>query len=63
MGKTLRTKILAKFGQYFETLILAKCGLAKCGHENDLAKFGFFRPNAVLAKCGFGQMRFGQMRA
>ena len=40
-----------KFGQNTKTLKLAKCGLAKCGHENDLAKFGFF--------C---QMRFGQMR-
>ena len=39
LAKTLRTPILAK------------CGLAKCGHEND------------LAKCGFVQMRFGQMRA
>ena len=29
------------------TPILSKCGLAKCGHENDLAKFGFFWPNAV----------------
>ena len=47
MAKTPRTQILdkcglAKCGQHFEILILAKCG-----HENDLAKFGFF-----------GQMRF-----
>ena len=31
------------------------CGLAKCGHENDLAKFEFFWPNAVLAKCGLAK--------
>ena len=43
---------VAKCDQDFETVILAKCGSAKCGHENDLAKFGFFWPNAVLAKCG-----------
>ena len=44
MAKTLRTPILAK------------CGLAKCGHENELAKFGsFFWPNAVLAKCGLAK--------
>ena len=48
---------MAKCGQHFETLILAKCGLAKCGHENDLAKFGFFGqmrfwPNAVWPNAG-----------
>ena len=52
LSKTLRTKFLAKCGQHFETQILAKCGLAKCGHENDLAKFG---PNAVLATCGLAK--------
>ena len=45
----------AKCGQHFETLVLAKCGLAKCGHETYLAKFGFFLPNAVLAKCGLSK--------
>ena len=44
-----------QFGQNIKTPKLAKCGLAKCSHENILAKFGFFWPNAVLDKCGFAK--------